>query len=211
MPKRKKTVSFCEPQLKHTQIRWASCITFLFLIKHLIPSLSSTNTIIPNIAFQDNMDKRNIPKGTKCVIYYHCKNKSHNSNRSQTFLGERHGQLTVHLVAVVTAPWRRGSVGWEGSDGRRWILCSCCALLRKEMSRADPNEVDGQGTPMMGGCFVRAKVPAERGGTQDVCLPGSLTTRMREVASPRAVTSRTYTASGRERWKANVKHAWWIN
>lgn len=68
----------------------------------------------------------------------------------------------------------------------------------------------GRGLQWWAVVCVRAKAPAGRKGTQEVCLPGSLTTGMREVASPRAVTSRTYTASGKETHKVNVKHVWSI-
>lgn len=160
--------------------------TFLFLanipnlIKPLIAyqtnntNLSNTNNYSKDKKKWINVTSRRALNVSFVITVRMCHT---NRNRSRTHWGERCGQLTVHLVAVVTAPWRRGSVGWEGSDGRRWILCSCCALLRKEMSRADPSEVDGQGTPMMGGCFCPSKSTGwERG---DVCLPGSLTTGMR--------------------------------
>lgn len=119
-------------------------------------------------------EKRNISNSPKCVIYNHCMNVWlwHNSNRSHTRWWKRCGSLTAHLVAVVTAPWRRGSVGWEGSDGRRWILCSCCALLSKEMSCADPKEADGQGTPVMGGCFCPGKRSGWEKGNAGRLPPG---------------------------------------
>lgn len=54
-------------------------------------------------------------------------------------------QLTIRLVAVVIAPLWQGSEGWEGSLGRRWVFRSCCALLGKEMSYADPRRARAEG------------------------------------------------------------------
>lgn len=105
------------------------------------------------------------PIDQNCIIH-HC----YNSNRSHESLWKRCGQLTVHLVAVVTAPWRQGSVSWEGSDGKRWILCSCCALLSKEMSCADPNKVEGRVTPVMGSGVCPSKNTGWEKGNAG-CLP----------------------------------------
>lgn len=129
------------------------------------------------------------PIDQNCIIH-----GRYNSNRSHASFWKRCGQLTVHLVVVVTAPWRQGSVSWEGSDGKRWILCSCCALLSKEMSCADPNKVEGRLTPVTGSRVC----PSKRKGTQDVCLPEA---SLQGWEKWRAVTSRIYTASGKEGWK----------
>lgn len=95
-------------------------------------------------------------------------------------------QLTVHLVAVVTAPWWRGSVGWEGSVGRRWILCSCCALLSKEMSCADPSNAgeDELCTPMAGSWVLSWQKDSdwEKGNAGNL-PPNCLTPGTREVES----------------------------
>lgn len=69
------------------------------------------------------------------------------------------------------------------------------------MSRADPNEVDGQETPVTGALFCRSKSTGWEKGKAGR-LP-----RRDERTSPRAVTSTTYTASGGEKWKVSIKHA----
>lgn len=116
-----------------------------------------------------------------------------------------------HLQLISLPLWQHHGDGavWAGRDQtaegescaaaalssvRRWAV-----LIRRRRT--------GRGLQWWAAVFVRAKGAAERKGMQDVCLPGSLTTGTREVASPPAVTSRTYTASGKERRKL-VKHAW---
>lgn len=96
-------------------------------------------------------------------------------------------QLTVHLVAVVTAPWWWGSVGWEGSVGRRWTFCSCCALLGKEMSCADPSNARKNElcTPMAGGWFCPdpKRLRLREGERRKSAPPNCLIPGTREVES----------------------------
>lgn len=59
--------------------------------------------------------------------------------------------------------------GREGSVGKRWILCSCFALLNQEMSCADPSNTgeDELCTPVAGSWFYPdKKTQTERRGMQ---------------------------------------------
>lgn len=69
--------------------------------------------------------------------------------------------------------------GWEGSVDRRWILCSCCALLSQEMSCADPsNTSEGQlCTPMRGSLFCPDKNSDWQEGIAGICPPQMVDSR----------------------------------
>lgn len=108
---------------------------------------------------------------------------------------------------MVTGQCGLGGISWQKVN-----LCSCCALLIKEMSYADPSAVskDALCTPMVGGLFCSTRrLKTERRGTQKVCPPPHwLTPGIEKWRACRPVTSQVYTASEKERGKVNIRYAW---
>lgn len=93
--------------------------------------------------------------------------------------------------------------GREGSVGRRWILCSCCALLSQEMSCADPSNTgkDELCAPMPGSWFCpdSDKDSDWEKGNAGICPPTGWLQGQEKWRACRPVTSKVYTASGEER------------
>lgn len=103
--------------------------------------------------------------------------------------------------------------GWEGSVGRRWILCSCCALLSQEMSCADPSNTveDELCTPMAGSWFCPDKRLRRREGERRNLPPNWLTPGTREVESLQTSHQPSlHCILRRERGKVSIKYAWQI-
>ena len=111
-----------------------------------------------------------------------------------------------------TMVMRKCGQGWEGTVGRKWSLCSCCALLSQEMSCADPGNTgeDELCTPMAGGWFCPDRLRLRRGERRNL-PPNWLTPGTIEVESLQTSHQPSLHCIWRgERGNVNIRYAWQI-
>lgn len=124
-------------------------------------------------------------------------------------------RLTVHLVAVVTAPWWRGSVGGVGRDQLKVEGESCAAAALSSVRRW---AVLIQATRARTSCvlqwravgFVQTKKTQDwEKGIAGICPPTGWLQGQEKWRACRPVTSQVYTASG-EKGGVCIRYAWQI-